>query len=55
MNGSRDVVGRVAILMWHIWVAYNEVVWNDNRQSYVNIGMNALSSWQQWHEVQCQQ
>lgn len=37
-----NVVGRVALLLWHIWVARNDVIWNDTRQSSMIIGRSAL-------------
>jgi hypothetical protein len=26
---NRDIVGRVALLLWQIWAARNDVIWNN--------------------------
>ncbi|KEH21013.1 hypothetical protein MTR_8g096720 [Medicago truncatula] len=50
-NVSRDVAGRVALLLWQIWVARNDVIWNDAHHTSTSIGRTTLDAWQQWQEV----
>jgi hypothetical protein len=49
---SRDIAGRVASLLWQIWVARNDVIWNAAHHTSTSIGRTALDAWQQWQEVQ---
>ena len=51
---NRNVAGRVALLLWHIWDARNDVIWNDTRQSSMTTGRSALVAWQDWNNVQQQ-
>jgi len=44
---SGDIAGRVALLLWQIWVARNDVIWNDAHQTSRSIGRTALDAWQQ--------
>jgi hypothetical protein len=48
---SRDIVGRVASLLWQIWDARNDVIWNSAHHTSTNIGRTTLDAWQQWQEV----
>jgi len=48
---SRDIAGRVALLLWQIWDACNDVIWNDAYHTSTTIGRTALDAWQQWQEV----
>ena len=48
---SRDIVGRVALLLWQIWAARNDVIWNDAHHTSTTIGRTAVDAWQQWQEV----
>jgi len=48
-NKSRDMVGRIVVLLWQIWAARNDCVWTDERQTSNRIGRLALGNWQQWH------
>jgi len=48
---SRDIAGRVALLLWQIWAAHNDVIWNDAHHTSTSIGRTALDAWQQWQEV----
>lgn len=48
---SRDIAGRVALLLWQIWVARNDVIWNDAHHTSTSIGRTALDAWQQWQEI----
>jgi hypothetical protein len=41
----------VASLLWQIWVAGNDVIWNAAHHTSTSIGMTALDAWQQWQEV----
>jgi hypothetical protein len=48
---SRDIAGRVALLLWQIWAARNDVIWNDAHHTSTSIGRTALDAWQQWQDV----
>ena len=48
---SRDIAGRVASLLWQIWAARNDVIWNAAHHTSTSIGRTALDAWQQWQEV----
>jgi len=48
---SRDIAGRVALLLWKIWAARNDFIWNDAHHTSTEIGRTALDAWQQWQEV----
>ena len=48
---NRDTAGQVALLLWQIWVARNDVIWNDAHHTSTSIGRTALDAWQQWQEV----
>jgi len=48
---SRDIVGCVALLLWQIWVARNDAIWNDVHHTSTSIGRMALDAWQQWQDV----
>jgi len=48
---SRDIAGWVALFFWQIWVARNDIIWNDAYHTSTNIGRTTLNAWQQWHEV----
>jgi len=48
---SRDIVGRVHLLVWQIWAARNDVIWNDAHHTSTSIGRTTLDAWHQWQEV----
>ena len=48
---SRDIAGRVALLLWQIWAARNDVIWNDAYHTSMSIERTTLDAWQQWQEV----
>jgi len=48
---SRDIAGRVALLLWQIWDACNDVIWNDAHHTSTSIGRTSLDAWQQWQEA----
>jgi len=48
---SRGIAGRVALLLWQIWVARNDVIWNDAHHTSMSIRRTTLDAWQQWQEV----
>jgi len=41
---SRDIAGRVALLLWQIWAARNDVIWNDAHDTSTSIGRIALDA-----------
>jgi len=49
---SADTGDCVAILLWQLWAARNDVVWNSSRDTPLGIGRLALSNWQQWKLAQ---
>ena len=48
---SRDIAGWMALLLWKIWVARNDAIWNDAHHTSTSIGRTALDAYQQWLEV----
>jgi hypothetical protein len=48
---SRDIAGQVALLLWRIWAARNDVIWNDAHHTSTSIGRMALDARQQCQEV----
>lgn len=42
---SRDIAGWVALLLWQIWAARNDVILNDARHTSTSIGKAALDAW----------
>jgi hypothetical protein len=48
---SRDIAGRVALLLWQIWAARNDVICNDTHYTSTSIGRTTLDAWQQWQDV----
>ncbi|AES78795.1 hypothetical protein MTR_7g045690 [Medicago truncatula] len=49
--GTMNIAGRVTLLLWQIWAARNDVIWNDACHTSMNIGRTALDAWHQWQEV----
>jgi len=47
----QDNAGRVALLLWQIWAACNDVIWNDAHHISTSIGRKTLVAWQQWQEI----
>jgi hypothetical protein len=41
----------VALLLWQIWVARNDAIWNDAHHTSTSIGKTTIDAWQQWQEV----
>jgi hypothetical protein len=48
---SRDIAGRVVLLLWQIWAARNDVIWNDIHYTSTSIGRTTLDAWKQWQDV----
>ena len=48
---SRDIAGRVALLLWQIWAALNDIIWNDAHHTSTSIGRATLNAWQQRQDV----
>lgn len=42
---SADAGGCIAVLLWQLWAAHNDVVWNSSRDTPLGIGRLALSNW----------
>jgi hypothetical protein len=47
-NENDSDVSKAAVLMWFIWQNQNNYVWNDNKSSAQQVGMQAEQFWQQW-------
>jgi len=41
---SRDVVGQGALLLWQIWAALNDVIWNDAHHTSTSIVRTTLDA-----------
>ena len=41
----------MALVLWQIWAACNDVIWNDVYHTSTSIGRIALDVWHQWQEV----
>nr|ABO80475.1 probable reverse transcriptase At2g02650 -, related [Medicago truncatula] len=41
---SRDIAGRVASLLWKIWAARNDTIWNDAHHRSTSIGRTTLDA-----------
>jgi ribonuclease HI len=47
-NENKDVAGKTATLLWFIWQNHNNLVWNDNKTSTQQIGVQTAQFWHQW-------
>jgi len=41
---SRDIAGRMALLLWQIWAARNDVIWKDAHHTSTSIGRTTLDA-----------
>lgn len=48
---SQDIVGRMTLLLWQIWVTRNDVISNDAHHTSTSIGRATLDAWQQWQQI----
>jgi len=42
---SRGIAGWMALLLWQIWVARNDIIWNDVHHTSTSIGRTILDAW----------
>jgi hypothetical protein len=50
-SGSDFNASKAAVLMWFIWQNRNNKVWNDSILSAQQIGVQALTYWNQWATI----
>ncbi|PNX93020.1 cytochrome p450 [Trifolium pratense] len=50
---SREVAGKLAMLLWVLWKNRNNSVWEDIKESGQVLGAKAMHLWQEWKAVQC--
>jgi ribonuclease HI len=50
-HGSDFEVSKAAVLMWFIWQNRNNIVWNDSKLSAQQVGVQALTFWNQWATI----
>jgi ribonuclease HI len=50
-HGSGFEASKAAVLMWFIWQNRNNNVWNDNNLSAQQVGVQALTFWNQWATI----
>ncbi|XP_058784658.1 uncharacterized protein LOC131659490 [Vicia villosa] len=46
------VAGRVAVMIDILWRNHNNMVWNNEKEEYSKLGLNAFCSWQEWFLAQ---
>jgi hypothetical protein len=51
-NEAKQVAGKVAVMLWCIWQNRNNFVWNNNKMSAQQIGMQADHMWHEWAMAQ---
>jgi hypothetical protein len=49
---SKQVAGKMAMLLWTIWQNRNSMVWNNNKLNARQIGLQAAQAWKDWALVQ---
>ncbi|XP_045800055.1 uncharacterized protein LOC123894182 [Trifolium pratense] len=48
---SKEVAGKMALLMWVLWQNRNNFVWHETRISARQAGLQAMSMWEDWIQV----
>jgi ribonuclease HI len=51
-HSDRKVAGQVAMLIWILWNNRNNMVWNQEKESGLQLGYKALNFWHDWYAVQ---
>jgi ribonuclease HI len=51
-NEDKQIAGKVAVMFWCMWQNRNKYVWNNNKISAQQIGMQAEHIWHEWAMVQ---
>jgi ribonuclease HI len=45
---DKDVAGRCAVMIWTLWNNRNNWLWNNQKMSASNLGMQAFQLWNEW-------
>jgi hypothetical protein len=48
---SKEVAGKMALLLWVIWQNRNNYVWNEVKNTARQVGQQAVSMWDDWIAV----
>lgn len=51
MHRVNDIAGKVAVLLWQIGAACNNLVWNAEQMVLATVDRTARTNWQQWKEA----
>jgi ribonuclease HI len=51
-NEAKQIAGKIAVMLWCIWQNRNNFVWNNNKMSAQQIGMQADRMWHDWAMAQ---
>jgi ribonuclease HI len=49
---SKEVAGRVALMIWLLWNNRNQWLWNNEKRKATQLGVQALHMWEEWFAVQ---
>ncbi|PNX77788.1 hypothetical protein L195_g033759 [Trifolium pratense] len=49
---SKEVAGRVALMIWLIWNNRNQWPWNQEKRTATQLGVQAFQMWHEWYGVQ---
>ncbi|MCI15290.1 ribonuclease H protein, partial [Trifolium medium] len=49
---TKEVAGRVAMIIWLIWNNRNQWIWNHERRNATQLGVQASYMWNEWYGVQ---
>jgi ribonuclease HI len=49
---SKEVAGRVALMIWLLWNNRNQWLWNNEKRTATQLGVQALHMWEEWFAVQ---
>jgi ribonuclease HI len=49
---TKEVAGRVALVIWLIWNNRNQWLWNHEKRNATQIGVQAIHMWNEWFELQ---
>jgi ribonuclease HI len=49
---SKEVAGRAALMIWLLWNNRNQWLWNNEKRTATQLGVQALHMWEEWFAVQ---
>ncbi|GAU25083.1 hypothetical protein TSUD_257770 [Trifolium subterraneum] len=49
---EREVAGRFGVMIWMLWNNRNDWLWNKEKKSATQIGMQAFQTWSDWSKAQ---